>query len=48
MSTKGKNKTPYEVKFADLIRACDRSTVDVFIVAAPEVIGDNYEELVRA
>jgi hypothetical protein len=48
MSANGKHKTPYEEKFADLIRACDHPTVDVFIVAAPEVIGDNYEELVES
>lgn len=44
----GTGKTPYEEKFADLIEACDHPLAEVFIVANPHVLGDNYEELVES
>ncbi len=44
----GKHKTPYEEKFADLIEACNNPPAEVFIVANPHVLGDDYEELVES
>lgn len=43
MGTNSKDKSHYEEKFADLIEACDHPPAKVFIVAAPEVLGDDYE-----
>lgn len=42
--------SPYEEKFGGFIRLCEEATsgqFQVVIVAFPEVLGDNYEELVR-
>jgi hypothetical protein len=44
----GKHKSPYEEKFADLIEACNNPPGDVFIVADPHVLGDDYDELVKS
>jgi hypothetical protein len=40
---------PYEEKFSGLLRMCEQATkgeFEVVIVAKPEILGDNYEELV--
>jgi dihydrodipicolinate synthase/N-acetylneuraminate lyase len=41
----------YEKKFADFIRLCRESKVagvKVVVVAAPSVIGDNYDEIIES
>ncbi len=41
----------YEEKFADFIRMCEERKAggfDVVSVAAPWVLGDNYEELIES
>lgn len=41
----------YEEKFAEFIRMCDgtkKSGADAVIIYHPEVLGDNYEEMVES
>lgn len=47
----GRHHTPryYETKFADFITLCETSERNtVVLVAAPEVLGDNYGEMVES
>jgi dihydrodipicolinate synthase/N-acetylneuraminate lyase len=44
-------KQAYEVKFKDFIRMCadaKQQGADVLIVHHPQVLGDNYEEIVES
>lgn len=46
-----KTPTGYERKFANFIAMCEKTKtdhVDVVIVAAPWVIGDDYEEVMES
>lgn len=38
----------YGDKFADFIRLCEDPESEVVIVHHPEVLGDNYEEIVES
>jgi protein required for attachment to host cells len=38
----------YETKFADFVRLCREQQGQVVIIAAPQVLGDTYEELVES
>lgn len=38
----------YEQKFSDFIRMCRTAPEEVIIVNHPEVLGDNYEEIVES
>jgi hypothetical protein len=41
----------YEDKFAGLLRLCDdakQSGTDVVVIHSPEVLGDNYAELIES
>ena len=41
---------PYHEKFSDLVRLCEQARTgkyQIVIVAFPEVLGDDYDELVR-
>ncbi len=40
---------PYEEKFSGLLRMCEQAKTgefEIVIVASPEILGDNYEELI--
>ncbi|MBW8003129.1 MAG: hypothetical protein FVQ80_14100 [Planctomycetes bacterium] len=46
-----KNRTEYEKKFADFIRLCKESKekhMETVVVAFPQVLGDNYAEIVES
>jgi hypothetical protein len=38
----------YEQKFQDFIRMCKTAPEDVILIHHPQVIGDNYEEIVES
>lgn len=38
----------YEKKFADFIKLCEDKSSQTVIIHHPEVIGDNYEEMVES
>ena len=41
----------YEEKFAGLLRLCEdakQSGTDVVVIHSPEVLGDNYDELIES
>ncbi len=40
--------SPYEQKFADFIRMLAETKEQVILIRHPEVIGDNYEEIVES
>jgi predicted GTPase len=40
--------TPYERKFADFIKMLAEMIDETIVVHHPEVLGDNYEELVES
>jgi len=40
--------SPYEQKFADFIRLLATSPEEVVLISHPQVIGDNYDEIVES
>jgi hypothetical protein len=42
------NPSPYERKFANLIEMLETSPDELIVIHHPEVLGDNYEELVES
>jgi hypothetical protein len=40
--------SPYEEKFADFIRLLSETKEEVVLINNPEVLGDNYEEIVES
>lgn len=44
-------KTPYEEKFAGLLRLCEdakQSGTEVVVIAEPQALGDDYAEIVES
>jgi predicted oxidoreductase len=39
---------PYEQKVADFIRMLSETTLDTILIHHPQVLGDNYEEIVES
>ncbi len=39
---------PYERKFSDFIKLLQKTEEEVVMIHHPEVIGDNYEEIVES
>jgi predicted oxidoreductase len=49
VSTNGSHPpSPYEQKFADFIRMLVETKLDTILIHHPEVLGDNYEEIVES
>lgn len=40
--------SPYEQKFADFLRLLEETQEEAVLVHHPEVLGDNYEEIVES
>ena len=43
-----RERSAYEKKFADFVRMLGESDEDVVLVQHPQVLGDNYDEIVES
>ena len=48
VGTNGSHGSPYEQKFADFIKMLSEAIDETIVVHHPEVLGDNYEEIVES